>query len=144
MKKSFTYSSIFISSGVLTFLIAGSLDAFWAKVTLGILGTLMGFVGLFLLIKEPLDKKKSGKVSLQNNEKSIYIKVKKISSLILPLFSSMLSLVSILVLFLFFSIDKIEMWKVYLIAIAIVQAVIMIISSVKVVRYLNKKTTGDN
>lgn len=143
MKNKFPSYRIFSSIGLILILSTMYSNIFWVRYIFGSLGVLLELVSLILLVKELCSKNKSSQESVQNEEVNININSKRLRYVLLSLFSSILSFVSIFVLFLFFSVEKIEMWRIYLIAIAIVQAVVIIFSSVEVFCCLNKRI-GDN
>lgn len=143
MKKLLSYHVFYIVIGVFLVNSGTSTGSYLAKIILNSLGFLLLLVGLVLMLNTFRNKGKPDQGDIQNVGMMDFISGNKLGYILMSLFGSILSLISILLLLLFFSVEKIEMWRVFLIGIAIVQAVIMIISSVGVFRYFNRKT-GDN
>ena len=137
MKKITSNYHVFFFIGALIFSAFPFRDVFFVKFFLLPLAILLELIGVGLMLINAINNRKLNQERSKEEEKHNK-NSKKLGTMLLPLFSSILSMVSCIVLLLLFTIEDIAMWRYYLIAIVIIQTVVMIVSTIILFKHLKK------
>lgn len=142
MKKFIKEPIIFFVVGQLGTTIAITSENLYVKLILLLIFFLLEFIGIVLMIKNYLNEKKAVKKGEKNTTDSSHIKPDiSIWMALLAAFSSLLSVVALLVLLLFLDKGNLDMFRYFLIATSCIHVVIVGISFTAFFKILaNKKT----